>query len=105
MPFFYVLSSFTVCLEVSVFTSERLLKLLRWSLGPCKSKDDGYYSDGSKVSLHKCCLEVGEHKLTCESTSDPAVWAKSDGLMIQGHKYCTYFVGRRARQIIYISGK
>ena len=78
-----------------------------WSLGPCKFKHLGgiYYIGEAKAFTQNCCLEVGEHKLTCESKLDPAVWAKSDGLMIQGHKYCTYFVGRTARQIIDISGK
>ena len=77
-----------------------------WSLGPCKFKYAGMGFEGLKEAFtQNCCLEVGEHKLTCESKLDPAVWAKSDGLMIQGHKYCTYFVGRKARQIIYISGK
>ena len=77
---------------------------MRWSLGPCKFKYLGFLLGEPKEFTQNCCLEEGEHKLTCES-SDPEEWAKSNGLMIQGHKYCNYFVGHKARQIIYISGK
>ena len=70
---------------------------LKWTLGTCES---------TKTLTRECCFVIGEYTLTCWSPNDPAAWAQEGArLVIQGHNYCSNFIGLKERQKIYISGR
>jgi len=70
-----------------------------WSLGACDSTEIAY--ENLQKYVQRCCLEPGQHTLTCINNRTPYGWG--DGYIeIQGHRYCDDFMSYRLIQTVTI---
>ena len=72
---------------------------IRWKFGECSSR--GKYAD-DMTYIHRCCLEPGDHTLTCINTKEPHGW-KQGFIEIEGNRYCHDFMGYKAMRRIAIT--
>ena len=87
-----------MCIDVKVSTRYDG-RHIQWKLGPCfnnfKYKDYAHY-------IHRCCLELGQHTLTCNNPKVPEGW-KNGYIEIKGLQYCDDFMGYKAMRNISIT--
>ena len=74
-----------------------------WNIGMCQGND---YLGSEDDFISKCCLEPGNHTLSCQNNG----YHESNGwgdvsLEIQGQQYCNNFFGSTAFENVLITGK
>ena len=92
------LADHKICFDVKISTAQHGTDS-EWSLGSCDSIGIKY-SKHTKY-LERCCLQPGEHILTCINRRNPYGW-DSGYIEIQGHRFCDDFMSHRMIQKINI---
>ena len=92
------LADHKICFDVKISTAQHGTDS-EWSLGSCDSIGIKY-SKHTKY-LERCCLQPGEHILTCINRRNPYGW-DSGYIEIQGHRFCDDFMSHRMIQKIHI---
>ena len=88
-----------VCVDINLTTKD-WGKEVSWTFGSCDSTQD-YGNNGQYTE--KCCLGVGDYKLSCKDTFGDG-W-HGGFVEIQGNKYCEDFTsGKEAEIQITITG-
>ena len=72
-------------------------------LGDIRSSEESFLEFVGNVTWTKmCCLIPGHYTLTCKATNENG-WTKAY-LLINGHRFCDDFVGRKAMRDLDVSG-
>ena len=89
-----------ICLDLQISTVQQG-EYSEWHLGPCNNLGTEYVNHRNYIQ--RCCLEPGQHTLTCINKRKPYGW--DDGYIeIQGHRYCNDFMSYKITQKITIKG-
>ena len=88
----------SICFDVSMnkwSTSD-----FKWIFGNCSSSHKWL---GPGMYTEKCCMQEGNHVLTCSTSRNKNDWSNTD-LRMLGHRFCDDFVGYEELIELNISG-